>query len=277
MASFVNVANNAILRAFLPPGANPVEYGITAVNHPLNLTKEQLSEVTVLKTSVDAVVAICVIFAMSFIPASFVLYLIQERATKAKHLQFVSGVSPLVYWVANFFWDMCYTSPSNLPALIALLLLYGWSVTPMMYPMSYVFSVPSTAYVSLSCANLFIGINTSAVTFILELFENNRSLLTFNEWLKKVLLVLPHFCLGRGLIDMAMNQAVTDVYHRFVGQRFVPEDLVLTLPVLPGEEHTMDPFRWDFVGKNVTFMAVEGFVYFLLNLLIQYRFFLDHW
>lgn len=59
-----------------------------------------------LTTSVDAVVAICVIFAMSFIPASFVLYLIQERVTKAKHLQFVSGVSPLVYWVTNFFWDM---------------------------------------------------------------------------------------------------------------------------------------------------------------------------
>lgn len=37
----------------------------------------------------------------------------------------------------------------------------------------------------------------------------------FNEWLKKGLLVLPHFCLGRGLIDMAMSQAVTDVYARF--------------------------------------------------------------
>lgn len=47
--------------------------------------------------------------------------------------------------------------------------------------------------------------------------------------------------------------------------------------LFPGEEHTMDPFRWDFVGKNVTFMAVEGFIYFILNLLIQYRFFLDHW
>ncbi|XP_062285528.1 retinal-specific phospholipid-transporting ATPase ABCA4-like isoform X3 [Scomber scombrus] len=279
MVAFMNVANNAILRAFLPPTAKPVEFGITAINHPLNLTKEQLSEVTVLTTSVDAVVAICVIFAMSFIPASFVLYLIQERVTKAKHLQFVSGVSPLVYWVANFFWDMmnysistamvvgifmafdkkCYTSPSNLPALIALLLLYGWAVTPMMYPMSYIFSIPSTAYVSLSCINLFIGINSSAITFILELFENNRSLLTFNEWLKKGLLIFPHFCLGRGLIDMAMNQAVTDVYARF------------------GEEYTADPFRWDFLGKNIAFMAVEGFVYFLLNLLIQYRFFLDHW
>ncbi|XP_061834850.1 retinal-specific phospholipid-transporting ATPase ABCA4 [Nerophis lumbriciformis] len=279
MVSFMNVANNAILRAFLPASSKPVEFGITAINHPLNLTKEQLSEVTVLTTSVNAVVAICVIFAMSFVPASFVLYLIQERVTKAKHLQFVSGVSPLIYWLANFFWDMvnysisaalvvgifmafdkkCYTSPSNLPALIALLLLYGWSVTPMMYPMSYLFNVPSTAYVTLSCINLFVGINSSAVTFILELFDNNRSLLMFNEWLKKGLLLFPHFCLGRGLIDMAMNQAVTDVYARF------------------GEEHVDDPFRWDFVGKNVCFMAAEGLVYFLLNILIQYRFFLDHW
>uniref|UniRef100_A0A668A8Y6 P-type phospholipid transporter n=1 Tax=Myripristis murdjan TaxID=586833 RepID=A0A668A8Y6_9TELE len=279
VVAFMNVANNAILRALLPRSAKPVEYGMTAINHPLNLTKEQLSEVTVLTTSVDAVVAICVIFAMSFIPASFVLYLIQERVTKAKHLQFVSGVSPLVYWVANFFWDLvnycistamvvgifmafdkkCYTSPTNLPALVALLLLYGWSVTPMMYPMSYIFNIPSTAYVSLSCINLFIGINSSAITFILELFENNRPLLTFNEWLKKCLLVFPHFCLGRGLIDMAMNQAVTEVYARF------------------GEEHTVDPFQWDFVGKNITFMAAEGFVFFIVNLLIQYRFFMDHW
>ncbi|XP_071216858.1 retinal-specific phospholipid-transporting ATPase ABCA4-like isoform X1 [Salvelinus alpinus] len=279
MVSFMNVANNAILRAHLPRNVDPMQYGITAINHPLNLTKEQLSEVTVLKTSVDAVTAICVIFAMSFIPASFVLYLIQERVTKAKHLQFVSGVSPLVYWLANFFWDMmnyslstamvvgifvvfdkkCYTSPTNLPALVLLLFLYGWSVTPMMYPMSYIFNIPSTAYVSLSCINLFIGINSSALTFILELFENNRALLEFNEWLKKGLLVFPHFCLGRGLIDMAMNQAVTDVYAHF------------------GEDRAMDPFKWDFLGKNLVFMAIEGCVYFLFTILIQYRFFLDHW
>ncbi|EGW15296.1 Retinal-specific ATP-binding cassette transporter [Cricetulus griseus] len=44
----------------------------------------------------------------------------------------------------------------------------------MMYPASFLFDVPSTAYVALSCANLFIGINSSAITFILELFENNR-------------------------------------------------------------------------------------------------------
>lgn len=60
-------------------------------------------------TSTDVVVSICVIFAMSFIPASFVLFLIQERVNKAKHLQFVSGVNPAVYWLANFAWDMVST------------------------------------------------------------------------------------------------------------------------------------------------------------------------
>ncbi|XP_044884673.1 retinal-specific phospholipid-transporting ATPase ABCA4 isoform X4 [Mauremys mutica] len=117
MVSFLNVANNAVLRANLRQGQAPEDYGITAINHPLNLTKEQLSEVTVLTTSVDAVVAICVIFAMSFIPASFVLYLIQERVTKAKHLQFVSGVSPAVYWLTNYIWDIvnytCHLIPTR--------------------------------------------------------------------------------------------------------------------------------------------------------------------
>ncbi|GAA6080444.1 retinal-specific phospholipid-transporting ATPase ABCA4 isoform X1, partial [Tachysurus ichikawai] len=86
-----------------------------------------------------------------------------------------------------------------------------------------------------------------------------QSLLLFNEGLKKVLLIFPHFCLGRGLIDLAMNQAVTDVYARF------------------GEELVVDPFRWDFVGKYMVCMALEGFIYFTFTLLIQYRFFLDHW
>ncbi|XP_068396456.1 retinal-specific phospholipid-transporting ATPase ABCA4 isoform X5 [Eschrichtius robustus] len=279
VVSFLNVAHNAILRASLHEDGDPEEYGITVVSQPLNLTKEQLSEITVLTTSVDAVVAICVIFAMSFVPASFVLYLIQERVNKAKHLQFVSGVSPTTYWLTNFLWDImnytvsaalvvgvfigfqkkAYTSSDNLPALVALLMLYGWAVIPMMYPASFLFDVPSTAYVALSCANLFIGINSSAITFILELFENNRTLLRFSAVLRKLLIIFPHFCLGRGLIDLALSQAVTDVYARF------------------GEEHSSNPFQWDLIGKNLVAMAVEGLVYFLLTLLIQYQFFFSLW
>lgn len=44
MVAFVNRANNALLRAHLPPGSARHTHSITTLNHPLNLTKEQLSE-----------------------------------------------------------------------------------------------------------------------------------------------------------------------------------------------------------------------------------------
>uniref|UniRef100_A0A4W3JP09 ABC transporter domain-containing protein n=1 Tax=Callorhinchus milii TaxID=7868 RepID=A0A4W3JP09_CALMI len=275
IGAFLNVMNNAILRASLPEGKDPSVYGITAYNHPLNLTKEQISEVALMTTSVDVLVSICVIFAMSFVPASVVVFLIQERVTKAKHMQFISGVKPGVYWLANYVWDMCnyvvpatlviiifvcfqqksYVSSSNLPVLALLLFLYGWSITPLMYPASFVFRIPSTAYVILTSVNLFIGINGSIATFVLELFSNNK-LNSINEILKSVFLIFPHFCLGRGLIDMVKNQAMADALERFGENRFV------------------SPLSWDLVGRNLFAMAVEGVVFFFITVLIQYKFFI---
>ena len=55
---------------------------------------------------VDVLVAICVVFALSFVPASFVVYLVNERACKAKHLHLVSGVRPFIYWLATYVWDL---------------------------------------------------------------------------------------------------------------------------------------------------------------------------
>ncbi|XP_026050131.1 ATP-binding cassette sub-family A member 1 isoform X1 [Astatotilapia calliptera] len=277
MVSFVNVMNNGLLRASLPPGPERRKHGITAYNHPLNLTKEQLTEVAMMTTSVDVLVSICVIFAMSFVPASFVLFLIEERVSKAKHLQFVSGVKPILYWLANFTWDMLnytipaimvvlifisfqqqsYVSETNLPALILLLLFYGWSITPLMYPASFVFTVPSTAYVFLTSINLFIGINGSIATFVLELFVDEY-LNEVNRILKKVFLIFPHFCLGRGLIDMAKNQAMVDAFKRL------------------GTKPSLDPLQWDFVGKNLFAMAVEGVVFFIFTILLQYKFFIRY-
>ncbi|KAM6938002.1 phospholipid-transporting ATPase ABCA1 [Lycodopsis pacificus] len=275
MVSFVNVMNNGLLRASLPPGPERKRHGITAYNHPLNLTKEQLTEMAMMTTSVDVLVSICVIFAMSFVPASFVLFLIEERVSKAKHLQFVSGVKPILYWLANFTWDMLnytvpatvvvlifisfqqqsYVSETNLPALVLLLLLYGWSITPLMYPASFLFTVPSTAYVVLTSINLFIGINGSIATFVLELFVDEH-LNEVNRILKKVFLIFPHFCLGRGLIDMAKNQAMADAFQRL------------------GTKQTLNPLQWDSVGKNLFAMAAEGVIFFIFTILLQYKFFI---
>ncbi|XP_073076815.1 phospholipid-transporting ATPase ABCA7 isoform X3 [Manis javanica] len=272
MVAFVNRANNALLHARLPPGPAHRAHSITTLNHPLNLTKEQLSEAKLLASSVDVLVSICVVFAMSFVPASFTLILIEERVTGAKHLQFMGGLSPTLYWLSNFLWDMChylvpacivaltflafqqraYVAPANLPALLLLLLLYGWSITPLMYPASFLFSVPSTAYVVLTCVNLFIGINGSMATFVLELFSDQK-LKEVSRILKQVFLIFPHFCLGRGLIDMVRNQAMADAFERL------------------GERQFQSPLRWEVVGKNLLAMVVQGPLFLLFTLLLQYR------
>ncbi|KAK7916255.1 hypothetical protein WMY93_012016 [Mugilogobius chulae] len=280
-----------------PPGAGglpPPQMKLSATDTLQNLTSRNISDYLVktyaqiigkslknkvwvnefsVTTSVDVLVSICVIFAMSFVPASFVVFLIQERVSKAKHMQFISGVHPLLYWVANFIWDMCnyvvpatlviiifvcfqqkaYVSSTNLPVLALLLLLYGWSITPLMYPASFFFTIPSTAYVVLTSANILIGINGSISTFVMELFGNNE-IGGINDILKNVLLIFPHFCLGRGLIDMVKNQAMADALERF------------------GENRLRSPLQWDMVGKNLFAMAVEGVVFFIITVLIQYRF-----
>lgn len=44
-----------------------------------------------------------------------------------------------------------------------------------MYPASFFFKIPSTAYVVLTSVNILIGINGSVSTFVLELFGSNVS------------------------------------------------------------------------------------------------------
>ncbi|XP_024896512.1 ATP-binding cassette sub-family A member 7 isoform X3 [Pteropus alecto] len=254
MVAFVNRANNALLHAHLPPGPASRAYSIVTLNHPLNLTKEQLSEATLMASSVDVLVSICVVFAMSFVPASFTLVLIEERVTRAKHLQLMRGLPVTLYWLGTFLWDMCnylvpacivvliflafqqraYAAPANLPALLLLLLLYG------------------TAYVVLTCINLFIGINCSMATFVLELFSDQK-LQKVSRILKRVFLIFPHFCLGRGLIDIVRNQAMADAFERF------------------GDGQFQSPLRWEVVGKNLLAMAVQGPLFLLFTLLLQHR------
>lgn len=41
-----------------------------------------------------------------------------------------------------------------------------------------------------------------------------------------------------------------------------------------GNKQTLEPLAWDFVGKNLFAMAVEGIVFFIFTVLLQYKFFI---
>ena len=268
-----NSLNNLILRHTLPDSTEQKErYGITAISHPWKMTVTQLSRDLWYRSGRDLVVGICVIFAMSFVPASFVLYLISERTSKSKHLQYVSGVNPTIFWVSTFLWDMTnylipavicviiflcfqaesYVSGENFPCLCLILFLYGFSITPLMYPTSYIFSIPSTAYVLLTGINAFIGINCTTATYILDFFPEEEGLTNVNKILKKVFLMFPQYCLGRGLFDMALNQLTADALSEF------------------GEYKFKNPMQFDIAGKHILAMFLQGIAFFILLLIFEH-------
>jgi len=94
------------------------QYGITVINHPINQTNNYLSTEYLLQGS-DVLISIFTIVAMSFVNASFVLFLVYERSIKSVHLQFLIGLNPLLYWITNFIWDMLnYMLPASCVIII---------------------------------------------------------------------------------------------------------------------------------------------------------------
>ena len=278
--AYLNSINNAIVRATLKSQGRTdwAQHGIAAVNHPMPFTSAQYLSNLDSQVMNDLFVAICVIFALSFIPSSFLVFVLEERESHAKQLQFVSGVRPYMYWLANFVWDflnylvpcmLCigifcafnvqsYTNPTNFPYLVCLLILYGFACIPLVYPMNYLFSVPSTAFVMSSCINVFIGVVTTMTTTILsQLGSDYQDLKDVNAYLQKVFVwIFPHYCLGEGLLQLAILYNTQQGY------------LQLGLPA------TYNPFDFDPIGKNLVALSIHGVLFFTFNLLLQYGFFL---
>nr|UOU03311.1 ATP-binding cassette subfamily A2 [Brachionus rubens] len=285
MPVFLNVLNNALLRANVKRTSKSVndlnlnEYGITVINHPMNQTNNYLSTEYLLQGS-DVLISIFTIVAMSFVNASFVLFLVYERSIKSLHLQFLMGLNPLLYWITNFIWDMvnymlpascvililkffdvpAYVHGSNYPAVILLFLFYGWSVSPLMYPVTFLFKEPSSAYIFLIVVNLFTGITCVEASFLLQVFSFDADLKFIYDFLKVAFLIFPPYCLGRGLIDIAYNDYYNTFYEK-TGQM----------------SKVRSPFEWDITTRNLVAMACIGVISWVFTLLLEYEFFKFKW
>ncbi|XP_070557065.1 uncharacterized protein [Ptychodera flava] len=154
MPTFINVMNNVILRSKVTEnGDNPALYGITAYNHPIHLSKDQLAEDTMMEQIQDFGVAVTIVIAFCIVPPCFLMFVVMENLNGIKRLHLVSGMKLWIYWIASFLWDIinyllptalcillvylfdakAYASSQNLPSFVSLLLLFGWSTIPLMY------------------------------------------------------------------------------------------------------------------------------------------------
>jgi ATP-binding cassette subfamily A (ABC1) protein 2 len=150
-----------------------------------------------------------------------------------------------------------YVEGLNFPAVISLFLLYGWSISPLMYPASFLFKESSNAYIVLIVVNLFTGITCVVSSFLFQVFAiNSPDLDVIYQILKTVYLVFPPYCLGRGLIDIAYN----DYYNIFYSKTGQTDKI-------------LSPFSWNIATEKLVSMAVIGAVSWVFTLLLEYDFF----
>jgi len=168
---------NAFTNALLYQTFGFKHSAIVTTNHPMPRTVADIVSDELTMGVQGFAIAVNLLFGMSFLSASFVLFLVREQAVKAKHCQFVSGVSAVTFWSATFVWDIInYIAPCiliivafrafNIVPLwtngrfmdvFLLMIFYAWAMLPFMYLLSFIFTVPSTGLVWLTMFNILSG------------------------------------------------------------------------------------------------------------------------
>ncbi|GAB6031180.1 ATP-binding cassette sub- A member 3 [Chamberlinius hualienensis] len=211
-------------------------------------------------------IAFNMMFGISFLASSFVIFLVKEKSSDAKHLQFVSGVRAPTYWVANFIWDFLnyiipclgimivflafqqdgYCTLGLQGCLLLTFVLYGWCGMPFTYLFSFVFNVASTAYARVTMLNIFSGAVALIVIAMLNFVnDNTRAVAKILDW---VFMALPNYCLG---------SAVKDMYINYYNRNFCEEYSHLAMMCVPRGE-CFGLLGINGAGKTTTFKMLTG-------------------
>lgn len=245
-------------------GSNITSSRLAGVNHPLPLTSRQNAEI---RFYLSIFVSLFLLIPFCYMPPTFAIFVVKERASKSKHLQLVSGVDMLSYWVSTWIWDMIgYTiitvmvilvfllygdqaaafvgTSEALTASIILVWGYGLSSMPFGYLLSRVYQNPANAQISMMIIFFITGFVAVNSYFILDSIETTkhiaRGLLPlFRTW--------PAYILGEAFLALAANYWEREAFG--------------------GAESV---FGWNVSGRSITLLYTLSVPYFLLILILEF-------
>ena len=187
----INMVFNALLRRSCG------NCSIQVTNAPLPFTME--NRLLLIKSDVDVASEILEDFelVMFTVPAFYVIFYIRERASSFKLLQFISGTNVWIYWTAAFVVDSFtfiitiilsllvpfafqidgWFSETELAAVFILLLLFIWSILPIVYLFSRTTDISSKGFAHFFTLSLILGMysHISSTTTISNVDTDVRS------------------------------------------------------------------------------------------------------
>ncbi|CAF4885804.1 unnamed protein product [Rotaria sp. Silwood1] len=99
---------------------------------------------------------------------------------------------------------------------------------------------------------------TTISTVISQTLKDEPDLTKVDNILTKLFLIFPHYCFGRGLFDLSTTYQTNIISLRYI-PGYVPKS----------------PLQFDIVGRNIMCLSIEGFVFFIFAICVQYRVFIS--
>eukprot|EP01004_Peranema_trichophorum_P008954 NODE_76_length_3938_cov_31.290170_g64_i0.p1 GENE.NODE_76_length_3938_cov_31.290170_g64_i0~~NODE_76_length_3938_cov_31.290170_g64_i0.p1 ORF type:complete len:1259 (+),score=201.13 NODE_76_length_3938_cov_31.290170_g64_i0:498-3779(+) len=258
--------NEYMKSVFETIGLGKIDFKVTS--RPLPLSKDDQKVFDSYKL-VGA--AIIILFPFTFIPANFASFLVKERNCKSKHVQLVSGVNVIAYWMASYVWDlMLYLITVGLTFIVflifkkdeyigdtekftgtlSLFILYGASTTSLSYLCSFLFKNHSTAQVVLMMVNLIFGVFLVIIARIMGQIDSTKNL---NDKLIQLYRFVPSYCLGEGLINLSSSG------------------------INPSNGQIPSVYSKDVIGRVLVYLAIEAPVFLFATLLVEWDGWLPLW
>lgn len=218
-----DVTFNALLKSVCP------DCSISVTNAPMPFTFDSRLQMLRAGNNMGFQLASNVGFSMCFVAAFYVIFYIRERVSKAKLLQFVSGINIWTFWSTAFVWDVItflftvvvlmvavlvfqedgWKTHEDMGRLFVLLLCFVWCVLPFVYLFSMIFDIPSSGFIKTVMVGIFLGIAMFYVIFSLE--SPILELEHVAEKMTWIFLVVPHFALTQGLSNLNVINSIIPV------------------------------------------------------------------
>uniref|UniRef100_T1JE66 ABC transporter domain-containing protein n=1 Tax=Strigamia maritima TaxID=126957 RepID=T1JE66_STRMM len=170
------------------------------------------------------VMGIFISFGLTLLTASFIVFVIHERVSKCKHVQLMTGVGGILFWICHLVWDLCFCviaciiavvlfaffddtdmfNSENIEIFVSatiflLLIVYCWASICFVYFTSYFFELPAAGFTAVTVINLAVGLIFSVWVFVLEVQNHRKS------DFKWILYLVPNFSATVAFMKVVYN------------------------------------------------------------------------
>ncbi|XP_062036032.1 phospholipid-transporting ATPase ABCA3-like [Lepus europaeus] len=226
-------------------------------------------------------IALNLFFGMSILISGFCLLTVTERITKAKHIQFLSGVYVFIFWFTSLMWDIAILFFASCLLLVVFLLagldllirdfrfldtmfifmMFALSVIPFIYLTCFLFSSSTSAYIKLFMFNQCIGFLGVLVDLLLNNLQGVNT--TVKNLILNTLLLLPIYNLGMSITKYYDFQENTQLCS---SSNNIPKIINCDEYLIPRDVFSVNE---NTIGRYIIAMAATGLAYFILILFMD--------